>query len=98
MDEAPEFVVDGPDLDDLEGQERRLVRLEYEYPIQVKLVTVLGQKLNLSRRRVTDLVAGGGIRGVTPKELRRPAHRDYQIELFVDAIRVELDDQLALKA
>ncbi|XBS67984.1 DUF1062 domain-containing protein [Acerihabitans sp. KWT182] len=82
----PDFDVEGDEITTLPGTPQLEVNIQLQYPIQVRLVTILAKKLNLSRSRIVTLAAAGVISGVSGRELNRKARPVQMIALDVAGV------------
>jgi hypothetical protein len=82
----PDFDVDGDDLTAFAGTPQLSVDIKLQYPIPVRLVTILAKKLNLSRSHIVNLMEAGMITGVSGRDLNRKARPVQMIALDVGGV------------
>ncbi|WP_448512602.1 DUF1062 domain-containing protein, partial [Photorhabdus laumondii] len=68
---VPDFIIEGKKLQDIAQIPAAEITIQLEYPIPIRLISILTKKLALSRSRVEKLVGQGTIQGVTETELNK---------------------------
>ncbi|AKH65861.1 hypothetical protein VY86_12630 [Photorhabdus thracensis] len=81
---SPDFIIEGKELQDMAQTLAAQITVQLEYPIPVRLISILTKKLSLSRSRVTNLVNQGAIQGVTTIELNKKLKRNIILSINVN--------------
>ncbi|TDB59981.1 DUF1062 domain-containing protein [Photorhabdus khanii] len=86
---SPDFIIEGKELQDMAQTPAVQITIQLEYPIPIRLISILTKKFSLSRSRVTKLVDQGAIQGVTTVELNRKLKRDITLSINVNDLLQE---------
>ncbi|AWK43526.1 MULTISPECIES: DUF1062 domain-containing protein [Photorhabdus] len=89
---APDFIIEGKKLQDIAQIPAAEITIQLEYPIPIRLISILTKKLALSRSRVEKLVGQGAIQGVTETELNKKLKRDITLSVNVNNLLQEYDN------
>ncbi|MGV7960049.1 DUF1062 domain-containing protein [Photorhabdus tasmaniensis] len=92
LGDSPDFIIEGKELQDMAQTPAVQITVQLEYPIPIRLISILTKKLSLSRSRVTKLVNQGAIQGVTAIELNKKLKRDITLGINVNDLLQESDN------
>ncbi|WP_445496516.1 DUF1062 domain-containing protein [Photorhabdus sp. SF281] len=92
LGDSPDFIIEGKELRDLAQTQAVQITIQLEYPIPIRLISILTKKFLLSRSRVTKLVDQGAIQGVTTVELNKKLKRDITLSINVNDLLQESDN------
>ncbi|EQB99852.1 DUF1062 domain-containing protein [Photorhabdus temperata] len=92
LGDSPDFIIEGKELQDMAQTPAVQITIQLEYPIPIRLISILTKKFSLSRSRVTKLVDQGAIQGVTTIELNKKLKRDITLSINVNDLLQESDN------